>query len=319
MLPSDTTLRDMLRARLPQVVTDLRALARDRMPEAAATREAGYTIRNAAGDEAVIRIYDEIWWLGVNAQDFVNDLDGITAPSIRVDINSPGGSVFDGISIYNALRNHPAHVTTRVDGLAASIASVIAQAGDTRLINPSGQLMIHNAHAVTMGDRRDHEEMATLLEQQDAVLANIYASRSGRDASAFRELMNAETWFTAERAIAEGLADAIVEQPSKEQPAARATLLDEISAAVGAVAGVIDSAERVAALRADAGKDLSNAVRESLVGLRDASARISALIDTPTSEQETAEIVESADTWSADELSERMAEIERQLAELSAS
>ena len=140
-----SNLREHVRARLPDAITDLRALAKDRMLESGVQREAGYTIQNAAGEEAVVRIYDEIWWLGVNAQDLTRELDAITAPSIRVEINSPGGDVFDGIAIYNALRNHPAHVTTRVDGLAASIASVIAQAGDKRLIQPAAQLMIHNA------------------------------------------------------------------------------------------------------------------------------------------------------------------------------
>ena len=115
-------LHDRLRAKLPDKIGDLRALARDHAPEAVRQREAGYNITNLA-DESVVRIYDEIWWLGVNALDLVADLDAITSPKIRVEINSPGGDVFDGIAIYNALRNHPAHVTTRVDGIAASIAS----------------------------------------------------------------------------------------------------------------------------------------------------------------------------------------------------
>jgi enoyl-CoA hydratase/carnithine racemase len=187
--------------------------------------------------------------------------------------------VFDGIAIYNALRNHPAYVTTRVDGIAASIASVIAQAGDRRIMQPAAQVMIHNAWGMTVGDNRDHDEMADLLRQQDAVLAGIYAARSGRSADDFRPLMDAETWMTAERAVAEGLADEIVEPAAKQPPTA--LLHDQILAAVDAVAECRTSAERVVALRADAGKSLSVRNREGLDGLRAEMDRLSRLLDVP--------------------------------------
>lgn len=286
-------LQAKLRAGLPEAIGDMRARAREHAPEAVAKREAGYSIQNATADEAVVRIYDEIWWLGVNAIDLVNDLDAITAPKMRVEINSPGGDVFDGIAIYNALRNHPAHVTTRIDGLAASIASVIAQAGDRRVIQPSAQMMIHNAWGMTVGDNRDHGDMAALLEQQDGVIANIYAAHSSGTVDHFRDLMNAETWLTAEAVVAEGLADEVLEPPAKEEPTAssRRTLHDQISDAVDAVSEAMSSAERVDALRADAGKELSNKNRESLVGLRN---RIDVLLTT-TPKDTTA-------TWSEEEL-----------------
>lgn len=293
--------RDQIRALMPDMVGGLRALAREHAPEVAA-REAGYTIRNATSDEAVIRIYDEIWWLGVNAQDFVNDLDTITAPSMRVEINSPGGDLFDGITIYNALRNHPAYVTTRVDGIAASIASVIAQAGDKRIIQPSAQMMIHNAHAIVAGNTHDHAEVANILKQQDAVIAGIYASRSGKDAAGFRALMDAETWLTADMAVAEGLADVIVDPAAKTEPTARATLLTEISDAVDAATSAIASAERVDALRADAGKELSNSNRESLVGLRDALTRLDALLPQERGDR-------AAGVWTEDQVAELRARL----------
>lgn len=276
-----STLRDRARARMVDTITGLRDLASEHTPDAVRAREAGYRILNAAGDEAVIRIYDEIWWLGVNAQDLVTELDAVTAPRIRVEINSPGGDVFDGIAIYNALRNHSSHVTTRVDGLAASIASVIAQAGDTRQIMDSGQLMIHNAWGMTVGDQRDHNEMAGLLDQQDGLLADIYARHGKGDAGHFRDLMNAETWLTAESAVNEGLADEIVEPPKKDAPqdANRRELRAEIAETVDAVEATVSAAERVAALRADAGKDLSNANRESLDGLREAVVKLDALLN----------------------------------------
>lgn len=212
-------LRDRSRDRMPSVIADLRAKALQRAPEAVAQREAGYSIRNHM-DVTVVRIYEEIWANGVNAEDFARDLDQITTPRIEVQINSPGGDVFDGVAIYNALRTHPAHVTTRVDGVAASIASVIAQAGDRRVVLSSGQVMVHNAWALTIGDRRDHAEMRDLLEQQDDIIAGIYASRSGRSKAHFRRLMDAETWLAGRSIVDEGLADEVVDPPRQDVSAA---------------------------------------------------------------------------------------------------
>ncbi len=260
-------------ARLPEVIGNLRAKAAE---HDAPRREAGYTIQNATGAEAIVRIYDEIWQLGVNALDLTADLDTITAPSIRVEINSPGGDVFDGIAIYNALRTHPAHVTTRVDGLAASIASVIAQAGDHRVMVDSSQMMIHNAWGLTVGNQSDHEEMAALLAQQDEVIAGIYATNAGKDAAHFLDLMNAETWLTAERAVAEGLADEVL-TPAKDKP--KDSLADRIKTATSAVHDVISGAEQLVAAHAEAGSALTGAKRDGLVALRDALAPVDGLLN----------------------------------------
>ena len=127
-----------------------------------------YRISAAADDTTEIRIYDIIdsWW-GIGAKEFADELDQVTTPKILVAINSLGGSVFESIAIYNALRLHNAEVTTRVDGIAASGASLIAQAGDTRHVVTSGQLMIHNAWFLTIGDATDHLKSAELLAGQD--------------------------------------------------------------------------------------------------------------------------------------------------------
>jgi len=272
------TLHASLRARLPDVIGDLRALTAEHAPNVA--REAGYTLRNVDDDTAVLRIYDEIWWLGVNAESVARDLDEVDRPNIRVEINSPGGDVFDGIAIYNALLAHPAEVTTRIDGVAASIASVIAQAGDVRQIAQAGQMMIHNAWGVTIGDSREHEAMGALLDQQDQVIAGIYASASGSDADGFRQMMAAETWLTAQQTLDEGLVDEIVDLRINETSASatRRTLNDELDTAMGVVASVLDSAERVAALRADVGKSLSVVNVTSLDGLRDSVTRLNGLL-----------------------------------------
>lgn len=271
MLSDD--LKAQIAAQMPDVIANLRAKAAGH----GTVVHEGYTIQNATGKEAVVRIYDEIWNLGVNALDFTADLDTITAPEIRVEINSPGGNVFDGIAIYNALRMHPAKVTTRVDGIAASIASVIAQAGDHRVMIDSSQMMIHNAWGLVVGNRADHEEMAGLLEQQDSVIAGIYATASENDADHFRGLMDAETWMTAEQAVAEGLADEIYKP--ERQPADR--LIDKIVSAASAVHAALDGAEGLVAARADAGSPLTGTKRDGLVALRDEIARIDALLTEP--------------------------------------
>lgn len=270
------TIRSHLRAAMPDVLADLRAKAHEHKADAP-RREAGYTIQNATGNEAVVRIYDEIWWLGVNALDLAADLDGITAPEIRVEINSPGGDVFDGIAIYNALRTHPAKVTTRVDGIAASIASVIAQAGDHRIMVQSSQMMIHNAWGMTVGNRNDHNDMADVLAQQDEIIAGIYASRSGKPAEGFRALMDAESWLSDERALAEGLADEIFvpgEQPQDKAPTLSDTITSLASQADEALSGV----ERLVAGHDDAGAALTAAKREGLVALQALGVRAADLL-----------------------------------------
>jgi ATP-dependent protease ClpP protease subunit len=193
------------------MVAALRARAAERAPAAAARASAGLSVSNADQSETVIRIYDEVSHWGISALDVIDELDRVTADRIRVEINSPGGDVFDGIAIHNALRAHPAHVTVRVDGLAASIASVIAQAGDTRIMQPAAQMMIHNAWGLVVGDHSDHSDMARLLQQQDLVIAGIYAARSGRNVEEFTALMDAETWLTDQATVDLGLADSVAD------------------------------------------------------------------------------------------------------------
>ena len=168
-----------------------------------------YTIKNEV-DSTVVHIYNEIGGWGITADDFVSDLNNVTQGSLDVRINSKGGDVFDGIAIFNALRQHPAYVTTKVDALAASIASVIAQAGDERIMVQHSQMMIHDAHGVCVGGSEDMASFSDLLEKQSNLIAELYASRSGGNASEFRALMSQESWLTAEEAVEVGLADRVV-------------------------------------------------------------------------------------------------------------
>ena len=180
------------------------------------TGQSWYSIANAAGPVAEVRIYDEIGFWGITADDFASELSQITADQIVVAINSPGGEVWDGVAIYNALRIHPASVTTRVDSLAASVASIIVQAGDVRQMVDSAQMMIHKAWGLFVGNADDARTMADILDQQDGILAAIYADRGKGTAADFLSMMADSTWLTAAQAVEHGLADAIL-TPKRQQ------------------------------------------------------------------------------------------------------
>lgn len=185
-----------------------------------------YTIKNVSDEETEIFIYDEISFFGVTARQFTTDLGAIGSRNITVRLNSPGGDVFDGIAIYNALRSHPAYITTKVDSLAASIASVIAQAGDKRLIMPKGQMMIHEAQGAMVGNSEELRKFSDLLDKQSELIASIYAERSEAKAD-FRELMKTETWLSDAEVIDLGLADEIAELPNKTENSSKLILLNQ--------------------------------------------------------------------------------------------
>ncbi len=176
-----------------------------------------YRIQDAVVGGAVdVYIYDEIGFWGVTAQDFVLELQQVQATQLNVHINSPGGEVFDGIAIYNALVNHPAEVHVTVDALAASIASVITMAGDTITMGRHSQLMIHEPYGMCVGNADD---MATMIAQLNMCADNIagaYAERAGGTVEAWREAMRAESWYTGAEAVTAGLADAVVANPRQQ-------------------------------------------------------------------------------------------------------
>ncbi|WP_157164445.1 head maturation protease, ClpP-related [Streptomyces typhae] len=176
-----------------------------------------YRISNTADpDEAEVMLYDEIggFW-GATADDFIADLKQITAPRMRVRVNSPGGSVFEGVAIANAIRSHPATVTVQVDGIAASIASVIAMAGDRVVMAPQTMMMIHDAAGICMGNAADMAEMEELLDLISDNIADAYAARAGGTREQWRERMRAETWYLPEDAVEAGLAEECLPIPKK--------------------------------------------------------------------------------------------------------
>jgi ATP-dependent protease ClpP protease subunit len=179
-----------------------------------------YRITNAADpDEAEVMLYDEIGgWYGATADQFIADLRGISSPNLRVRVNSPGGSVFEGIAIANALRSHPANVTVQVDSVAASIASVIAMAGDRVEMAPNSMIMIHDASGVCLGNAADMEEMGQLLALISDNIADAYAAKAGGTREQWRAAMQAETWYLPDAAVEAGLADEALSVPKRGEP-----------------------------------------------------------------------------------------------------
>lgn len=177
-----------------------------------AVKQDWFRIENSSNSAvpSQVHIYDEIGMFGVSAGEFVADLNSVKG-SIDVHLNSPGGEVFDGIAIYNALKNRQG-VSVYIDGIAASIASVIAMGADMGhlFIESTGSMMIHDGFAMAAGNAA---ELTTLAQQLDSVsdtIAGIYAYRTGRSAQQWRADMQKETWYTGQQAVDAGLADGLV-------------------------------------------------------------------------------------------------------------
>lgn len=163
-------------------------------------------------------IGDDFFQEGVTARTLADQLRALgQIDAITVRLNSPGGLAFDGLAIYNLLAQHDAHITIKVDGMAASAASVVAMAGDTIEMAENAMMMIHNASGFAFGDHRVMLEEAAILEKLDGQIARTYAARAGRKDEAFRRMMNDETWFTAQEAVDNKLAHTVT--PAKKAAA----------------------------------------------------------------------------------------------------
>lgn len=151
-------------------------------------------------------------------------LRNLGSRDLVVNINSPGGDVFEGLAIYNLLRDHAGKVTAHIVGLAASAASFIAMAADEVKIAKAASMMIHNTQSIAIGDRHIMRNAADWMEQFDELLADIYADRSGQDAKKIGKMLDAETWLLGQSAIDAGLADGLMPADAvREDAAAKAT------------------------------------------------------------------------------------------------
>lgn len=172
-------------------------------------------VRALERGDNVITMFDivgEDFWTGggITAKKVAAQLRAIGDRPVEVQINSPGGDMFEGIAIYNVLREHPQAITVKVMGMAASAASIIAMAGDTIEIGAASFVMIHNCWVLAVGNRHDMAEMAEWLAPFDAAMVEVYAARSGQKAADIAKWMDAETFMSGSQAIERGFADALL-------------------------------------------------------------------------------------------------------------
>ena len=210
-------------------------------PRALDRWNAGVRAAADSDGERTISVYDVIgqdYWSGegVTAKRVAAALRSMGKGPVTVNVNSPGGDMFEGLAIYNLLREHDGEVTVKVLGVAASAASVIAMAGDTVQIARAAFLMIHNAWVMAVGNRNDLIEIAQTLKPFDDAMAGIYAARTGGESQAMAKLMDAESWIGGESAIDQGFADELLpsDQVAKGEGKANASAVRRIEAALRA-------------------------------------------------------------------------------------
>ena len=195
-------------------------------------------IKAATTDDNTISVFDVIgqdyWGEGITAKRIAGALRAMNGADVTVNINSPGGDMFEGLAIYNLLREYEGHVTVKVLGIAASAASIIAMAGDDIQIGRGAFLMIHNCWVYAMGNRHDFAELAQSLEPFDTAMADIYAARSGLDMADVQKLMDAESYIGGSDAVVKGLADSLLSadavRDGDDSPSAALRKLDALLA-----------------------------------------------------------------------------------------
>ena len=168
-----------------------------------------FSITNTSDTTAEITIYEEIGFYGVTAKTFLDELKSVGNRKITLRLNSPGGDVFEGLPIYNRLKEHPGGVEVRIDGLAASMASVIAMAGAPVKIAENALIMIHNPAGFVMGESGDMREFADVLDKIRTSLVSAYTKKTGQTDAKIIAMMDAETWLTAAEALDLGFVDEV--------------------------------------------------------------------------------------------------------------
>lgn len=218
----------MTKCKLPKVAVPAKAGVSGGITQSAASRW-NPDIRAAAdepGAAKTISILDPIgadmWGDGVTAKRIGAALRAIGGDDVVVNLNSPGGDYFEGLAIYNQLREYEGRVTVRILGLAASAASIIAMAADEVQIGRAAFLMIHNTWVMAAGDRQAFRDVADWLEPFDQAAAEVYAARTGKDTAEIAAMLDRETWIGGQSAIDQGFADTLLASDEVEQAAAQA-------------------------------------------------------------------------------------------------
>lgn len=212
---------------------------------------AGLTVRALEDGAAEILVYDQIGFWGITSEALVSALREITADVIHLRIDSPGGDVFMARAMKTAIEQHSAQVIAHVDGVAASAASYLMLGADEIEIAQGAFVMIHNAWSITLGDKLEHSKSADLLSKIDAAIRADYAAKTGKKPEEFAELMDAETWLTADEAVEMGLVDRVYDRDGGANNRLDLSVFDNAPAALIGGGGVDQefAAHRAAMLR----------------------------------------------------------------------
>lgn len=165
----------------------------------------------SAEQPATLSIYDEIGFWGVQAKDFIEGLRAVASKSINVEINSPGGDVFAGLAIYNALKSSGKEIVVKVMGVAASAASLVAMAGDKIVMPKNTFMMVHNPWSFASGNADELRDTADTLDKIGASLQATYVARTGQTEDKIKELLAKDTWLTADESLALGFATEVTD------------------------------------------------------------------------------------------------------------
>lgn len=172
-----------------------------------------FTVKASAADAPIaasVEIFDELGYFGVTAKDFIDAIKPYKGKALEVAINSPGGDVFAGIAIYNALRAHGGEITTRVAGVAASAASIVLMAGDKRVAPENTMVMVHSPWTFAAGNAEELRDAADVLDKIGGTLVNVYVARTGKSEDEIRAMLAEDTWLTAEESLELGFIDEVV-------------------------------------------------------------------------------------------------------------
>ena len=170
-----------------------------------------YKIKNKSSEVADVYLFNDIGTFGITAQNFIDEIKEYEDTELNIHINSLGGEVFEGMAIYSIIQRRKAKTTVYIEGIAASIASVIALAADEVIMSENSLLMIHNAWGGTQGEAKDMRKQAEILDKITNEIAEVYVKKSGIPYNEVIRMMDEETWLTAEEAVALGLVDSISE------------------------------------------------------------------------------------------------------------
>lgn len=194
---------------------------------------------SAAADNkpASLDLLDEIGFWGTQAKDFSDQLKAISAKELDVVINSPGGDVFAGLAMYNMLRNSGKTINVKIVGIAASAASVVAMAGDTRSMPKNTMMMVHNPWTIAAGNADEFRETADTLDKIGASLLGVYVARAGIEEAKMKDMLASDTYLTADEALEHGLATEVTDEIKVQAKfdLARADLPENVRAALGLV------------------------------------------------------------------------------------